>query len=34
FSNSILDTDAKDWKYCDACRKKLLERGIKVRLDE
>ncbi|AEA46231.1 archaemetzincin family Zn-dependent metalloprotease [Archaeoglobus veneficus] len=32
FSNSIFDTDAKDWKYCDVCRERLESRGVKVRL--
>jgi archaemetzincin len=32
FSNSILDTDRKGWKYCDECLEKLKEKGIGVRL--
>jgi len=32
FSNSVFDTDVKDWKYCDVCREKLEQRGIRVKL--
>jgi len=31
FSNTILDTDFKDWRYCEECRRKLVERGILVK---
>ena len=32
FSNSILDTDRKGWRYCELCREKLIMRGIKLRI--
>lgn len=30
FSNSILDTDFKEWRYCDDCMKKLSKLGMEV----
>jgi len=30
FSNSILDTDIKDWRYCERCRAVLKRKGIEV----
>jgi archaemetzincin len=30
FSNSIFDTDFKDWKYCRSCAGKLIRSGIKL----
>ncbi len=32
FSNSIVDTDIKDWRYCERCRAVLERKGISVRL--
>ena len=32
FSNTIFDTDYKDWKYCKTCLKWLEVKGIKVNL--
>ncbi len=34
FSNTILDTDFKDWRYCEECRRKLLGSGIFVKFPE
>ncbi|WP_236953667.1 hypothetical protein [Methanocaldococcus bathoardescens] len=30
FSNSIIDVDLKDWKYCEKCLKKLKDRDIYI----
>jgi archaemetzincin len=30
FSNSIIDVDYKDWRYCKECLKKLWDRGIYI----
>ena len=30
FSNSIIDVDLKDWRYCEKCLKKLRDRGIYI----
>ncbi len=30
FSNSILDTDFKGWRYCERCREKLEDSGVVV----
>ncbi|HII60104.1 TPA: archaemetzincin family Zn-dependent metalloprotease [Methanocaldococcus jannaschii] len=30
FSNSIIDVDLKDWRYCKKCLKKLQDRGIYI----
>ncbi len=32
FSNSIIDTDIKDWRYCARCRAVLERKGIKLNL--
>ncbi len=32
FSNSIIDVDLKDWKYCEKCLKKLRDRGIYLKI--
>ena len=32
FSNSILDTDRKSWKYCNVCLEKLKSKGIRLDL--
>ena len=32
FSNSILDTDRKSWKYCELCLGKLRSRGVRLNL--
>ncbi|MEA2045909.1 MAG: hypothetical protein U9N48_05230 [Euryarchaeota archaeon] len=32
FSNSILDTDFKDWRYCKGCAESLRRSGQTVRL--
>lgn len=34
FSNSILDTDHKSWRYCEKCLKALKQSGIYVNEDE
>ncbi len=33
FSNSILDTDNKDWRYCPECASKLRGKGIVLNAD-
>jgi len=32
FSNSIVDTDIKDWRYCERCKRRLEIKGIKLNL--
>ncbi len=32
FSNSVMDTDLKDWMYCDVCKRKLEMMGIRIKL--
>jgi len=32
FSNSIIDTDIKDWRYCERCISVLKRKGIKLNL--
>ncbi len=33
FSNSIMDTDRKEWRYCQACAERLRSSGIRVNED-
>ncbi len=32
FSNSVFDTDLKDWRYCEVCTEKLLKKGVRIKL--